>query len=226
MSGIDTENAGAKAHWDALHAQSRFRPRYPSDAVVRFVMGSFGGDGRGKRAIDIGVGGGRHTKFLCELGFETSGIDISGEGLRRTSEWLETLHLKADLRETSMTNLPFPSDSFDAAVSWGVFYYADCAGMHAAIHELYRVLRVGGMALVMTRRTADYRFDKGERLEPRTVRLTGDDTNEKGSIMHFLSEEDVPSYFSDFAKVDFEWMEFTFGGRAGVNSDWIITVQK
>jgi len=36
---------------------------------------------RGKRAIDFGCGAGRSTRFLKQLGFETTGVDISAEML-------------------------------------------------------------------------------------------------------------------------------------------------
>jgi SAM-dependent methyltransferase len=129
-------------HWDGLHASERFRPIYPSEAVVRFLMGRFRArlqDGGRLSALDIGVGGGRHTRLLCELGFETFGIDVSAEGLKQTEAMLARQGLHATLRRAQMTALPFESDSFDAAISYGVFYYGTAEDLRTAIEELHRV---------------------------------------------------------------------------------------
>jgi predicted TPR repeat methyltransferase len=37
----------------------------------------------GKQALDFGCGAGRSTRFLKNLGFETIGIDISGDMLKK-----------------------------------------------------------------------------------------------------------------------------------------------
>jgi ubiquinone/menaquinone biosynthesis C-methylase UbiE len=70
-----------------------------------------------------------------------------------------------------MTDLPFESDVFDAAVAYGVFYYGTRAEMRKAIGELHRVLKPGGQAFVVLRTTDDYRYGKGEALEPDTFLL-------------------------------------------------------
>jgi len=40
----------------------------------------------GRRALDFGCGAGRSTRFLEKLGFETTGVDISAEMIRRARE--------------------------------------------------------------------------------------------------------------------------------------------
>src|ERR1700675_2586280 len=88
-------------HWDGLHVNERFRPIYPSETVVRFLLGRFRKrlqDGDRLRALDIGVGGGRNTRLLCELGFDTFGIDISAEGLKQTEGLLVRLGFKPTLK--------------------------------------------------------------------------------------------------------------------------------
>ncbi len=214
-------------HWDGLHQQPRFRPQYPSEHVVRFLMCNFPPERRPSlRALDIGVGGGRHVKLLCELGFQTFGIDISSEGLHQCERWLRSLNHEATLRQATMDHLPFAEGSFDLAISFGVYYYTDSAGVERAVAELHRVLAPGGLALVFMRTTDDYRFGKGVPVEPHSFRLDIDDTNERGLLVHFLEEADMPRLFSSFSDVQFEKTEFTFNQRRSVNSDWLITVRK
>jgi SAM-dependent methyltransferase len=217
----------ARRHWDQLHAQARFRPRFPSDHVVRFALGEFPEEERMRLSIlDIGVGGGRHTKLLCDLGFQVSGVDISQEGLRHCQAWLEQSGHRAALRQGSMSSLPFGDEVFDGAIAFGVFYYSDVHELTRSIAELRRVLRADAPAMVVMRTTTDYRAGKGDELEPGTYRLTIADTNEFGSVQHFLAEDEVPALFSAFSVVRFEKTETTFGDRRHVNSDWLIRVRR
>jgi ubiquinone/menaquinone biosynthesis C-methylase UbiE len=213
--------------WDNLHAQPRFRPRYPNEHVVRFLVRNFAEADRARlQALDIGVGGGRHTKLLCDLGFQTSGIDFSREGLKHCQAWLESEHQQAVLKHATFEALPFPDASFDAVVVYGVYNYGNERAMRQGIAELHRTLKLGGRAFVMVRTTADYRHGKGECLEPDTFRLSIADTNELGTVQHFLSERAVPEAFGAFAEVAFEKTETTFDQRRAVNSDWLIEVRK
>lgn len=214
-------------HWNTLHSQARFRPQYPNEHVVRFLMANFpAGQRVSQRALDVGVGGGRHTKLLCELGFQTFGVDISDEGLRHCRAWLDSLHYHATLQRASMCGLPFPAGYFHLAMAFSVYYYADAAGMAEAVAELHRVLVKGGRALVVLRSVDDYRCGKGVALEEKTFRLEIDDTNECGTVQHFLEETDVPVLFGEFDEVHFEKTETTFHERQAANSDWLITVRK
>ncbi len=216
-------------YWNDLHGSERFRPSYPSEEVVRFLMRRFRArlqDGARLSALDIGVGGGRHSRLLCELGFDTSGIDISAEGLKQTEAILAKLGFHPTLKNARMTELPFESNSFDLAISYGVFYYGTADETRKAIHELHRVLKVGGQAFVVLRSTDDFRYGKGEALELHTYRLTTSETNEKGMIQHFLSEPDVRDFFAAFSELEYERTETTFAARTEKNSDWLISLRK
>ncbi len=215
----------AAAFWDSLHAQERFRPGYPNENVVRFLapraQASAGG-----RALDIGVGGGRHSLLLSDLGYDVDGVDISAEGLRHAEEVIARGGGRARLQTASMNALPFPDATFEIAVSFGVFYYGSRAEGRAAIAELHRVLALGGEAFVVVRSTDDYRCAKGVNLGDNAYRLTITDTNEVGTVQHFLSEDDVRDDYSGFAELSFELAETTFAARSRRNSDWLITVRK
>ncbi len=41
---------------------------------------------KGRRALDFGCGAGRSTRFLARLGFEPTGVDVSGEMIRKARE--------------------------------------------------------------------------------------------------------------------------------------------
>jgi SAM-dependent methyltransferase len=213
------------SHWDRLHEQQRFRPVYPSEHVVRFLMASrsvFDGQSP-PRFLDIGTGAGRHTKLAAELGFDAFGTDISFTGLHHARKRLHQSGFPARLAQASTLALPFRDRSFAVALSYGVFYYGTADEMKGAIAEMRRILVPGGRALVIVRTTDDYRFGKGKQLGHNTFQLEIAETNECGSIQHFLAANDVPVYFADFSGLTFERTDTTFANRTGVNSDWLIT---
>jgi tellurite methyltransferase len=218
----------AASRWNQLHENPRFRPSYPNDHVVRFLIATreLLSQATPARFLDIGVGAGRHTKLAADLGFSPYGIDVSLVGLTYASQRFADAHTAPLLAQASMLHLPFADHSFRAVLSFGVFYYGRAEEMKQAIHETRRVLSLGGRAFVVLRTTADYRFGKGLELEPNTFQLDIADTNEFGAIQHFIAAPDIPDYFSGFSQLSFEKTETTFANRANVNSDWLITVEK
>jgi SAM-dependent methyltransferase len=218
----------SSSHWDQLHEQPRFRPIYPNDHVVRFLMANreLLEKHHPARFLDIGLGAGRHTKLAAELGFRAFGVDISFVGLQHARERLLATGLQASLSQASMLALPYIDCSFAVLLSYGVFYYGTANEMRRSIAEVHRILIPGGKALVALRTSDDYRFGKGVRLGHNTFQLSISETNELHSTQHFLAADEVPVYFAKFAQVSFEKTETTFGNRSGTNSDWLITVEK
>jgi ubiquinone/menaquinone biosynthesis C-methylase UbiE len=215
----------AAAFWDSLHAQERFRPVYPNEDVVRFLAAR-ARERPGARALDIGVGGGRHTLLLSSLGYDVDGVDISSEGLRHAEDVITRGGGRARLQTASMNALPYADATFDIAVSFAVFYYGTAEEGRAAVSELHRVLTPGGEAFVVLRSTDDYRCAKGDALGENTYCLTITETNEPGTVQHFLSEADVEDVYGGFAELGFELAERTLAHRTRRDSDWLITVRK
>jgi ubiquinone/menaquinone biosynthesis C-methylase UbiE len=221
--------SAAASHWDQLHDQRRFRPVYPNENVVRFLIASTCHNAnavRSLRFLDIGVGAGRHTRLAIELGLASYGADISYTGLHHARQRLQGTGSPIRLVQGSMLALPFPDNSFDLALGFGVFYYGTRDQMRLAIAEMRRVLAVRGRGFVVLRTHEDYRFGKGEELEPNTFRLSISDTNEFGTIQHFVTSHDVVTYFSQFTSINLERTETTFAAGKYKNSDWLITVEK
>jgi len=228
-AGPESSDVGVAPLWDALHRQSRFRPRYPNEHVVRFLRSlqvESSSGGLPVSAVDIGCGGGRHTVLLADLGFAVAGTDISSESLEFTRAALVGAGHQARLVVAPMTELPFEDATFEVAISYGVFYYGTSADGRQAVAELHRVLKPGGRAFVVVRSDRDYRFGKGTMLEPGTFLLDIDETNEQGMTVHFLDEAGVKDAYAGFARMSFELTETTFAARTAKNSDWLITVEK
>lgn len=215
--------------WDNLHSYERFRPKYPSDHVVRFTFTQFSREldkRKDIKILDLGCGAGRHTIFLAQEGFETYATDFSEEGLNHLKKSLTYKRLTATLQKADMEKQPFVDNFFDGIISFGVFYYNNLEGYKNAISETYRILKKGGRALVITRTTDDYRYGKGMELEKNTFLLYLEDTNEKNMTNHFLDRDEIKELFGKFNIINVEKTETTFSNSEKKNSDWIIIVEK
>lgn len=220
--------------WDALHAQRRFRPTYPSEAVVRFLACRFPGEGA--RLLDLGCGAGRHLALMADQRHEAVGVDTSAEGLRWARHWLNARFWQHDWDEMpqlvrgTMVDLPFAEASFDGAVAYGVLYYGTAATFTAAVEELHRVLRPGGWALLVTRSPWDWRREALSRLAPCTTRLDARAGGEAGMTMYFVPSDCIERVCRRFSLVHVGYQEFAPAVAAQepyqLNHDWLIEVQK
>lgn len=122
---------------------NRFFARLQWTAVVR----ALGPENlRGKRALDIGCGFGRWTRWLTQRGADAVGVDPT-EGMlaaaRRASPTTIEYH------KMSATALDFPADAFDLVTSITVIQHLKPREQESAIAELARVLKPGGVAVLL-----------------------------------------------------------------------------
>jgi SAM-dependent methyltransferase len=73
---------------DAGRADAYSRLEFPGTYYLAFrdLPAIIRGHVNGTRALDFGCGAGRSTRFLQRLGFETTGVDVSAEMIRRARE--------------------------------------------------------------------------------------------------------------------------------------------
>ena len=99
--------------------------------------------GRSARILDAGCGSGGLIRRLnaVEPAWAWTGIDVSPLACE-----LARTRCRAEIREASVTALPFPERAFDAVVSADVLYHVE--DDPAALREIARVLRPGGVAVI------------------------------------------------------------------------------
>lgn len=120
-----------------------FTPQEP-DRTVRHWGPILARSGR-RYVLDIGCGGGRHAVYMARLGLRVTAGDLSPLALEETRRWLERERMQADLALLDMTALPFRPESFDAVLSVNVLHHARPGEARAAVEEVWRVLRPGGL---------------------------------------------------------------------------------
>jgi SAM-dependent methyltransferase len=107
------------------------------------------------RALDIGCGGGQDLIPFADTGTRCVGIDIE----TATVEWArgrfvrQLPTLSVSFAAAAAESLPFVSDSFDLVLCRVTIPYTD---NRAALAEMARVLRPGGLLLLRTHRPRYY----------------------------------------------------------------------
>jgi SAM-dependent methyltransferase len=124
----------------------RTRPEWDA-LIVQGLLGLLPSKGR---VLDVGCGYGRIAIPLAELGFDVTGIDIARNLLRAARRQASRRRLTVRFDEGSMTAMPYPPASFDIVISlWTAFYeLLHEAEQVAALREMHRVLRSGGVAVI------------------------------------------------------------------------------
>ena len=64
--------------------------------------------------LDLGCGIGRHTILFAKNGFNTSGLDLSEESIRRTKEYAKQENVEVELKLGDMLNLPYKDEQFES----------------------------------------------------------------------------------------------------------------
>jgi SAM-dependent methyltransferase len=99
-------------------------------------------DRRAVRLLDCGCGTGANLALLDTFG-RAYGFDLTEIGLRIGRESGRTR-----LARATVTAVPFPTAAFDIVTSFDVLYSLSDGDETAAISEMFRVLRPGGVAVV------------------------------------------------------------------------------
>ena len=110
-----------------------------------------------RRVLDIGCGSGRHTVHLARLGLAVTAGDLSSPALVEAQRWLAREELQASLVRLDMMDPPFPDGAFDAVLSVNVLRHAYPEQARAAVAEVWRVLRPGGLFLAVLADAGDCR---------------------------------------------------------------------
>jgi SAM-dependent methyltransferase len=119
---------------------------------------------RGARALDVGCGFGRWTRWLARHGADVVGVDPT-EGMLEAARRVSAPTIQ--YRRMSATALEFPDDSFDLVTCITVVQHLDPSEQELAIAEMTRVLRPGGEVVVLDLIDTG---DKGEIVYPRGPR--------------------------------------------------------
>ncbi|MBI2617125.1 class I SAM-dependent methyltransferase [Candidatus Gottesmanbacteria bacterium] len=184
-----------------------YRPIYPDENIVRFLVSSFPKSRRSRyRILDLGCGIGRHIILLRQMGFKAYGIDGSIVAVKYAENWLKREKCEADIRLGPITSLPYVDNFFDGIIEHATLVNNSWEDILKASKECYRVLKKGGVGFFLLKRITDCAFDHAKKIGENTYLV-------KDSI--FLSQKtgthSVTLPFHAFTKSDISAMFLPFG---------------
>lgn len=104
-------------------------------------------DYEGQRVIEIGCGLGTMAMNWAQQGARITAVDLNPVAVAQTARRFDVFGLDGRFLQADGGTLPFASESFDFAYSWGVLHHSP--DLATSIAELFRVLRRGGGFAVM-----------------------------------------------------------------------------
>lgn len=220
-----THEFGSRAFFDEVE-----RHRYQDYAPWMPALMGFN-DFPGQRLLEIGCGMGTDLLQFARGGANVTAIDFTPRSIETSKKHLALYGHTGEFAVADCESLPFANESFDVAYSNGVLHHTPDTA--AAVREIHRVLRPGGIARVMLyhRRSFGYLTQvvllhgllRGEFLRGRS---TADilsrhvEVNEGGGrpLVKVYSRREARALFSMFSqvKIDVEQLtrsEFYFLGR-------------
>ena len=102
----------------------------------------------GASVLEVAPGPGYFCVELAKLGaYRVTGVDLSADMVRIARENAAAAGVTAEFEQGNAANLPFTADSFDFLVCRAAF--KNFARPVQALHEMHRVLKPGGRALII-----------------------------------------------------------------------------
>lgn len=150
---IDNElyNRSGDIWWDENQPLSAIRTSLNPGrlAYIRKVLGQdLQLSPTGKRALDVGCGGGLLAEEMAGLGFDVTGVEPAEASLQTAREHAERSGLAIDYRRGTAEALPCEDASFDVVYCCDVLEHVD--SVDGAVAEASRVLKPGGVYIYDT----------------------------------------------------------------------------
>jgi len=102
---------------------------------------------RDKRMLEVGCGLGTDGRQFARHGAQYTGCDLSIKSLGLARQGFRVYDLPGQFLCADAERLPFADESFALVYSHGVLHHSPDTA--SAVHEIHRVLRSGGEAIVM-----------------------------------------------------------------------------
>jgi SAM-dependent methyltransferase len=182
--------------------ERRYETHYHLDELFQSLAGSSG------KLLEVGCGIGVDSIRLAKCGFDVTAVDLTENALAVARENAARAGVSIDFRLGNAEGLDFPDATFDAVYSFGVLHHTP--DIVAAVAEVHRVLKPGGVAYVML-----YARDSVVNAVHKTFRLPYEsprDRKDHCPVVYTFSRSGVRELFGAFSDVSVHTdYPFTYG---------------
>lgn len=192
-------NPEYKELWEYHYSENLKYVRWWPDKIVVKFFGRLSKNINlsGKKAIDIGCGGGKDLLLFRKMGMEAHGIEISEAAIKVTDGYLKKWDESAKVSLYDGKNIPYPNEYFDFAIIMGVLDHMLFPHALKLIKEIYRVLKPEGYICASLHSIYDSNYGKGIQIERNTYIIQQGEF-EVDLPQHYFDEEDVLKLFQIF----------------------------
>ena len=145
--------------------------------------------------LDCGAGGDQPPLYLFyRQGYETYGIDIDEEQIRKANDFERNNDLNLNISEGDMRKLPFEDNSISYVYSYNSIFHMVKKDIYTSLKEMKRVLKVDGLLYVNLLSNDDFQYGVGRELEE------GEFLQEEcgGRVVHsYFREDEADKHFED-----------------------------
>lgn len=210
---MENMNDNINSSYERYYAKRTNTKVYPTEFVVRTFLASypnlhFKKPRHGDKVLDIGFGDGRNTAFLCDLGLQVSGIEITQGIVDQTNARLLALGHNANLRVGRNSSISFDDASFDYVLACHSCYYCDEGqSLLDNLQEYFRVLKNDGYLIASVANKLSFIFEGAQEQPDGSMLITNDPyKNRNGYRLYaFTTTAEIERYFSALFK------NFSFG---------------
>jgi ubiquinone/menaquinone biosynthesis C-methylase UbiE len=130
--------------------EQRYRTEWHIPLLVPFA------ETKGQTVLEIGTGNGADGVMFAKNGANYTGVDLTDAALEATRKHFEVLGFSGTFQRENAEALSFPDESFDWVYSHGVLHHTP--NPQNAIHEVWRVLKPNGRAIVMLYNKSSFNY--------------------------------------------------------------------
>lgn len=147
---LDSFPRTAGEFWSASEFRYKYHYHLPP-LFDRIALSHPGAD-----LLEVGCGMGDDTAQWAKRGLSVTAVDLTKPAVECAKLRFKMCGLNGNILIGNAESLEFPDNSFDIVYSFGVLHHTP--GTDKAIEEVRRVLKVGGLALIMLyhRRSLNY----------------------------------------------------------------------
>jgi ubiquinone/menaquinone biosynthesis C-methylase UbiE len=140
---------GSRRFYELVEAH-RYTKEWHIPAAANFA------GARGLKVLEIGCGLGTDGAQFAKAGADYTGVDLTEAAVELARKRFAMFDLPGKFQTADAEKLDFADESFDLVYSHGVLHHTPDTAK--AIHEIHRVLRPGGRAIVMLYHRNSYNY--------------------------------------------------------------------